>query len=263
LTKYQEKNEDGIIKYFIDPDQIEKENNENGINFKIISSDNTLIGKYMLKYNYEPTEEIEEYKFMQLFKDKRKKINDPIFDFDFSIIKKGNNLKDLKDNISFIIYSYLYLLDNNNETQINLLNSLIPNSIQPFSKTKLIVKEKDKTFNISFNNELKEHNKNNYILQIKININKDNNHFSDKYLVYSIQGNFDKNMNKNKNINITRIIILIMLIIIVVIVILIFVIYCKMKKINLNLEEMLKTSFKENERKKEEEEEENNPFIYI
>ena len=263
LTKYKEKNEDGIIKYFIDPDQIEEENKENAINFKIISLDNKLIGKYMLKYNYEPIEEIEEYKFMQLFKDKRKKINDPIFDFEFSIIKKGNNLKDLKDNINFIIYSYLYLLDNNNETQINLLNSLIPNSIQPFSKTKQIVNAKDKNFKISFNNELKDHNKNNYILQIKININKDNNHFSNKYLVYSIKGNFDKDKGKEMDISITLIIFAIMLIIIIVIVILIFVIYYKMKKKNLNLEELLKTSFKDNERKKEEEEEQNKSFSYI
>jgi hypothetical protein len=60
-----------------------------------------------------------------------------------------NSKKD--DNITFIVYSYIYLNDDFNETLFNILNSLIPNSIQPFSESKVIVDSKDKNFKIIFN----------------------------------------------------------------------------------------------------------------
>jgi hypothetical protein len=209
----------------------------------------------MLKYNYEQKES-EEYEFKPHKKNQRTN-KSILFEFEFDNIKIfGNNIK---DNITFIVYSYLYLDDNINETLFNILNSLIPNSIQPISESKVIVDSKEKNFKIIFNNTLNDKEEHHFIIQIKVFINKNNDNFYNKYLYYT----FKEKLEKERNINIIAVLFIIMIVIIIVIVILIFVIYYKMKKKNLNLEELLKTSFKDNERKKEEEEEQNKSFSYI
>ena len=131
------------------------------------------------------------------------------------------------------------------------LNSLIPNSIQPFSESKVIVDSKDKNFKIIFNDILKDKEEHHFIIQIKVFINKNNDYFYNKYLFYT----FKEKLKKEININYIAVIFIIMIFIIIVIVVLIFVIYYKMKRKNLNLQAILDTSFKENENKKEEEEE--------
>ena len=204
--------------------------------------------KYMLKYNYEQ-EEKEEYEFKPYKKKIERIYNSILFEFDNIKILGNNNIND--NNITFIVYSYIYLNDDFNETLFNILNSLIPNSIQPFSESKVIVDSKDKNFKIIFNDILKDKEEHHFIIQIKVFINKNNDYFYNKYLFYT----FKEKLKKEININYIAVIFIIMIFIIIVIVVLIFVIYYKMKRKNLNLQAILDTSFKENENKKEEEEE--------
>ena len=202
----------------------------------------------MLKYNYEQ-EEKEEYEFKPYKKKIERIYNSILFEFDNIKILGNNNIND--NNITFIVYSYIYLNDDFNETLFNILNSLIPNSIQPFSESKVIVDSKDKNFKIIFNDILKDKEEHHFIIQIKVFINKNNDYFYNKYLFYT----FKEKLKKEININYIAVIFIIMIFIIIVIVVLIFVIYYKMKRKNLNLQAILDTSFKENENKKEEEEE--------
>ena len=210
----------------------------------------------MLKIN-SYLEENEKYKFEPKINNKNHRINNSIIiEFDnLKILGKNSN----DDNIKFIVYSYLYLNDEFNDTLYNLLNNLIPNSLQPNAKSKVVVDSKDKTFTISFNNVLKGKKEHNFIIQIKISVNKNNDQFYNKYLVYS----FNLTIPKEFSIEKKNLIIYVMIFIIVAILVLVFVIYYKMKKKNLNLELLLKTSFKENENKKEEEEEEDKSYNII
>jgi len=248
----KEEKENEKIKYLID---LQKQTN-NALSFSIDINDNELYGKYMLKYNYIQKEN-EEYIFKTDNIEKKIKAGNSNLEFVFPNIQiLGNNTK---DNISFTIYSYLYLNDELNKTLINLLNSLIPNSIPPFSENKIIVNAKEQKFKISFKNTLKDKNEHNLIIQIKVSINKNNDPFYNKYLVYA----FEQKLEKPFYLSATAIIIASMLIIIIVVMVVSFVIYCKMKKKNINLEELLRTSFKEIENKKRKEEEENSDYSYI
>ena len=207
--------------------------------------------KYMLIYNYdqEEKEEKEEYEFNTHNKTKQRINNSILFEFEFDNIKiLGNNLND--NNITFIVYSYLYLNDDIDEEKFNILNSLIPNSIQPISESKVIVDSKAKKYKIIFNDTLNDEEEHNFIIQIKVFINKNNDYFYNKYLFYT----FKEKLKKKRNINYLAIIFIAMIIIIIVILVLIFVIYNKMKKKNLNLQAIIDTSFQEDEKKKEEEE---------
>ena len=238
------------------------------VGYKVYSFelDKILNEKYMLKYNYDH-EEIGTYEFIHHFNKTITRINNSfLFEYIFENIKiSSNNKKD--NNISFIIYSYLYSNDNLNETLFNLLYNLFPNSIQPISESKIIVDPKEKNFRISFNNSLKDKEEHNFIIQIKVNVNKNNDYFYNKYLIYSFKEKLEKeinntnntktnaNINSNTDININRtiamIIVIPIIIIIIVIVAVILVLYYKMKKKNINLEEILKTSFQVNKKDEE------------
>ena len=242
------KETDGITKYSIDGEKI-------SLIFPFLNFTNFISnGIYMIKYNYEQ-EEIEEYEFNNKYQVKRTRTNNLIFEFEFKNIKILK--RNINDNIIFNIYSYLYLDNQLNEDLFNSLNSLIPNSIQPLTESKIIVDSNEKNFKISFNDVLKDKDEHHFIIHIKVRVNKNNDYFNDKYLYYTFRETLDKETTININTNI--VIFVIMFIIIIFVVVLIFVIYYKMKKKNLNLEEILKTSFQESEKEGEEED----TFSYV
>ena len=193
---------------------------------------------YMIRY-YSVKENDIQYNFNSKSINIKRKINS----FDISLDNLeiiGNN--DTNNNISFKFYFNLFEKDDNINKE--LLEVLTPISIEPKNTTKVRVDSEEEKINITlYYDNIKEENT--YLIQIKVNVNKNNDYFYTKNLVY-VSENGPKDDNENffkKN--------MVLIIIISVVILFLALIICliKMKKKNKNLEEILKSSFLEKEEK--------------
>ena len=180
--------ENGIKKY-----RINKCNNIFPITIKNIT--NKLNPNYILRYYYTTPKKEIKYSFSKKYKIYKMEeySNDTVY-----IKLEFENIKITKyydKNCSFKIYSFLFIEKNiiNNEK----IDTLAILSSQPSYEDKILIRDNETKFNISFKNISRDNYK--YVLQLKVHIIINDSFFNEDYLAYSLPIILKKQLQKTNN----------------------------------------------------------------